>query len=176
MSIFKKKKVSTELEPVARLQVGNYIIKEWGRSATPAGVVYNVPVITIEDVALTWRVSVESSHSRYLLLWEALHFEENYTGDPSEMQQKKMDCEKAISNFCYITFFMTTEAFLTNPDESGKRNIDWNVLQDVANAMEGYAARRVKEIEASQTDAERAKADAEALDEMQHPEKAVDEL
>lgn len=156
MSIFKKKKVSTELEPVARLQVGNYIIKEWGRSATPAGKVYNVPCITIEDAALTWRVSVEPSHSRYMLLQTVLHWAE-VSPDGSTTLPK--DTEDMISGICAVTFFMTTEDFMG---------------EEVLKAMNGYADRRRKEAEARQTPEEREKADAEALDEMRHPEKAAE--
>lgn len=150
---------------MARLQVGNYIIKEWGRSATPAGVVYNVPVITIEDVALTWRVSVESSHSRFLLLQTALHWAEVSPDGSTELPK---DTENMIAGICAVTFFMTTEDFM------GDGAPDIKFLRDVLKSMKGYTDRRGKEAEASQTPEEREKADAEALDEMQHPEKAAE--
>lgn len=165
MSIFKKKEVSTELKPVARLQVGNYIIKEWGRSITPAGKVYNVPCITVEDAALTWRVSVESSHSRFALLQTILHWAEVSPDGSTQVPQGTLDM---IGGICAVTFFMTTEDFV------GEKGPDKKFFQDVMKAMKGYTDRRQKEVSARQTEEERAKADAEALDEMQHPEKAVE--
>lgn len=167
MSIFKKKKVTAELEPVASLQVGNYIIKEWGRSATPSGKVYNVPTITIEDAALTWRVSVESSHSRYMMLQTVLHWAEVSPDGSVEVPKSTLDM---IAGICAVTFFMTTEDFM------GEKGPDKKFFQDVMKAMKGYADRRQKEAAARQTEEERAAADAEALDEMQHPEKALDEV
>lgn len=165
MSIFKKKKVSTELEPVARLQIGNYIIKEWGRSATPAGNVYNVPCITVEDVALTWRVSVESSHSRFTLLQTLLHWADVSPDGSTEVPKATLDMVQGI---LAMTFFMTTEDFM------GAKGPDKKFFQDVMKAMKGYTERRIKEDAARQTPEEREKADAEALDEMRHPEKAAE--
>ena len=160
-----RKKASVVLEPVARLKVGNYIIKEWGRNMTPDGKVYNVPTITVEDVALTWRVSVESSHSRYTLLQTLLHWAEVSPDGSTEVPQSTLDMVSAI---LAVTFFMTTEDFM------GKKGPDKKFLQDVMKAMTGYANRRQKEAEASQTEAERAAADAEALEEMRNPEKALE--
>ena len=167
MSIFKKKKVSTELEPVARLQVGNYIIKEWGRSMTPAGKVYNVPCITVEDAALTWRVSVESSHSRFTLLQTLLHWADVSPDGSTEVPKATLDMVQGI---LAMTFFMTTEDFM------GEKGPDKKFFQDVMKAMKGYSDRRGKEADAKQTEEERANADAEALDEMRNPEKALDEV
>ena len=167
MSIFKKKKVSTELEPVARLQVGNYIIKEWGRSMTPAGKVYNVPCITVEDAALTWRVSVESSHSRFTLLQTLLHWADVSPDGSTEVPKATLDMVQGI---LAMTFFMTTEDFM------GEKGPDKKFFQDVMKAMKGYSDRRWKEADAKQTEEERANADAEALDEMRNPEKALDEV
>ena len=168
MSIFKKKKTQeVTLEPTARLQVGNYIIKEWGRSATPAGKVYNVPRITVEDAALTWRVSVESSHSRYLFLQTLLHWAEVSPDGSTEVPQ---DTLGLVSGILAATFFMTTEDFM------GAKGPDVKFLMDVAKAMKGFSDRRAKEADARQTEEERAKADAEALDEMRNPEKAADEV
>lgn len=164
MSIFKKK-AEVVLEPTARLQVGNYIIKEWGRSMTPAGKVYNVPCITVEDAALTWRVSVESSHSRFALLQTILHWAEVSPDGSTQVPQGTLDM---IGGICAVTFFMTTEDFM------GEKGPDKKFFQDVMKAMKGYTDRRQKEVSARQTEEERAKADAEALDEMQHPEKAVE--
>ena len=168
MSIFKKKKVVEQVyEPVARLQVGNYIIKEWGRSASPDGKVYNVPCITIEDAALTWRVSVESSHSRYMLLQTALHWAEVSPGGSTELPK---ETENLIYGICALTFFMTTEDFI------GDGGPDMKFFKDVTKVMKGYTDRRQKESEAKQTPDEREKADAAAIDEMRNPEKAVDEI
>lgn len=167
MSIFKKKKVSVKLEPTARLQVGNYIIKEWGRSMTPAGKVYNVPTITVEDVALTWRVSVESSHSRYMLLQTLLHWAEVSPDGSTEIPSGTLEM---ISGILAVTFFMATEDFM------GAKGPDRKFFQDVMKAMKGYTDRKVKAANESQSEAEREKADAEALEEMQHPEKALDEV
>lgn len=164
MSIFKKK-AEVVLEPTARLQVGNYIIKEWGRSMTPAGKVYNVPCITVEDAALTWRVSVESSHSRFALLQTILHWAEVSPDGSTQVPQGTLDM---IGGILAVTFFMTTEDFM------GEKGPDKKFFQDVMKAMKGYTDRRQKEVSARQTEEERAKADAEALDEMQHPEKAVE--
>lgn len=166
MSIFKKKK-TVELEPVASIQVGNYIIKEWGRSAFPSGKVFNVPRITIENAALTWRVSVESSHSRYALLQTVLHWAEV---SPDGSEKLSDGALQMIESVCLITFFMTTEDFM------GENGPDAKFLKDVTKAMKGYSDRRVKEAEARQTEEERAKTDAEALEEMRNPEKAADEL
>jgi hypothetical protein len=166
MKLFKKKKTELPvLEPVARLQVGNYIIKEWGRSATPAGVVYNVPCITVEDIALTWRVSVEPYHSRFTFLQTLLHWAEVSPDGSTEVPQGTLDM---VSGILAATFFMTTEDFM------GAKGPDKKFFQDIMKAMKGYADRRVKEAEARQTEEERAKADAEALDEMRNPEKAID--
>lgn len=165
MSIFKKKKVSTELEPVARLQIGNYIIKEWGRSMTPAGKVYNVPCITVEDVALTWRVSVESSHSRFTLLQTLLHWADVSPDGSTEVPKATLDMVQGI---LAMTFFMTTEDFM------GAKGPDKKLFTDIMKAMKGYTERRIKEDAARQTPEEREKADAEALDEMRHPEKAAE--
>ena len=168
MSIFKKKKTTEKaFEPIARLQVGNYIIKEWGRSATPAGKVYNIPCITAEDAALTWRVSVESSHSRFLLLQTILHWADVSPDGSTEVPKATLDM---ISGILAATFFMTTEDFM------GKTGPDKKFFQDVMKAMKGYTDRRGKERAASQTKEEREKADAEALEEMRNPEKAADEL
>ena len=166
MKLFKKKKTEpTVLEPVSSLQVGNYIIKEWGRSATPAGAVYNVPCITVEDIALTWRVSVESSHSRYALLQTLLHWAEVSPDGSTEVPENTLEMASGI---LAVTFFMTTEDFM------GEKGPDVKFFKDVAKAMNGYADRRQKETSASQTEEERAAADAEALDEMRHPEKSVE--
>lgn len=168
MSIFKRKKTDEKaFEPVAKLQVGNYIIKEWGRSATPAGNVYNVPCITVEDVALTWRVSVESSHSRFTLLQTLLHWADVSPDGSTEMPKATLDMVQGI---LAMTFFMTTEDFM------GEKGPDKKFFQDVMKAMKGYSDRRGKEAAAKQTEEERAKADAEALDEMRNPEKALDEV
>lgn len=165
MSIFKKNKKKAGLEPVARLQVGNYIIKEWGRSASPDGKVYNVPVITIENAALTWRVSVESSHSRYMLLQTCLHWADVSPDGSTELSKGALELLETV---CAATFFMTTEDFMLagGPDKK--------FLAAIVKAMKGYADRKGEETSKSQTEAERAKADAEALDEMQHPEKAIE--
>lgn len=167
MSIFKKKKVETELEPVARLQVGNYIIKEWGRLMTPAGKVYNVPCITVEDVSLTWRVSVESSHSRFTLLQTLLHWADVSPDGSTEVPKSTLDMVQGI---IAMTFFMTTEDFM------GAKGPDKKFFTDIMKAMKGYTERRIKEDAARQTPEEREKADAEALDEMRNPEKALDEV
>lgn len=168
MSIFKKKKTAEKaFEPVASLQVGNYIIKEWGRSATPAGKVYNIPCITVEDVAQTWRVHVESSHSRYMLLQTLLHWAEVSPDGSTEVPQATLDM---ISGILAVTFFMTTEDFI------GESGPDGEFLQGIVNAMMGYADRKGVERAASQTEEEREAADAEALEEMRNPEKAADEL
>lgn len=167
MSIFKKKKVETELEPVARLQIGNYIIKEWGRSMTPAGKVYNVPCITVEDVSLTWRVSVESSHSRFTLLQTLLHWADVSPDGSTEVPKSTLDMVQGI---IAMTFFMTTEDFM------GAKGPDKKFFTDIMKAMKGYTERRIKEDAARQTPEEREKADAEALDEMRNPEKALDEV
>jgi hypothetical protein len=167
MSIFKKKKVETELEPIARLQVGNYIIKEWGRSMTPAGKVYNVPCITVEDAALTWRVSVESSHSRFTLLQTLLHWADVSPDGSTEVPKSTLDMVQGI---IAVTFFMTTEDFI------GAKGPDKKFFQDVMKAIKGYTERRIKEDAARQTPEEREKADAEALDEMRNPEKAAEEV
>ena len=164
MSIFKKK-AEVVLEPTARLQVGNYIIKEWGRSATPAGKVYNVPCITVEDAALTWRVSVESSHSRFTLLQTILHWAEVSPDGSTQVPQGTLDM---ISGILAVTFFMTTEDFM------GEKGPDKKFFTDIMKAMKGYTDRRQKEAEAKQTPEERAKADAAALDEMRNPEKALE--
>lgn len=143
MSIFKKKKtVEKAFEPVARLQVGNYIIKEWGRSATPAGKVYNVPCITVENAALTWRVSVESSHSRYMLLQTVLHWAEVSPDGSAEVPKSTLDM---VAGICAVTFFMATEDFM------GAKGPDKKFFQDVMKAMKGYTDRRGKERAASQT-------------------------
>lgn len=166
MSIFKKKKtVEKAFEPVARLQVGNYIIKEWGRSATPAGKVYNVPCITVEDAALTWRVSVESSHSRFALLQTLLHWADVSPDGSTQVPQGTLDM---IGGILAVTFFMTTEDFM------GEKGPDKKFFQDVMKAMKGYSDRRIKAADSRQTEEERAKADAEALDEMRHPVKATE--
>ncbi len=165
MSIFKKKKAEIVIEPIARLQLDNYIIKEWGRSMTPDGKVYNVPCITVEDAALTWRVSVESSHSRFALLQTILHWAE-VSPDGSEKLPK--ESENLLSCICAVTFFMTTEDFM------GEGGPDMKFFKDAAKAMKGFVDRRQKEAEAKQTPEEREKADAEALDEMRHPEKAIE--
>lgn len=164
MSIFKNKKAGN-LEPTARLQVGNYIIKEWGRSMTPAGKVYNVPCITVEDAALTWRVSVESSHSRFTLLQTLLHWADVSPDGSTEVPKSTLDMVQGI---IAMTFFMTTDDFM------GGKGPDKKFFQDVMKAMKGYSDRRGKEASARQTPEEREKADAEALDEMQHPEKAAE--
>lgn len=164
MSIFKKK-AGVVLEPTARLQVGNYIIKEWGRSMTPAGKVYNVPCITVEDAALTWRVSVESSHSRFTLLQTILHWAEVSPDGSTQVPQGTLDM---ISGILAVTFFMTTEDFM------GGKGPDKKFFQDVMKAMKGYSDRRIKAADSRQTPEEREKADAEALDEMRHPEKAAE--
>ena len=143
------------LEPTARLQVGNYIIKEWGRSATPDGKTYNVPVITIEDAALTWRVSVESSHSRYMFFQTFLHWGEVMEGSPEPTE----NALHLLESVCLITFFMTTEDFMLSS------SVDEKFLKDVAKAMKGHADRMAKEAP-KQTDTEREKADAEALADM----------
>lgn len=157
MSIFKKKKSASALEPIARLQVGNYIIKEWGRSATPAGVVYNVPAITIEDAALTWRVSVESSHSRYMLLQTCLHWAEVSPDGSTELPK---GVKEMLETVCAVTFFMVTEDFMTinGPDKK--------FLTAIMKAMKGYADRKGHEARRAQTEAEREKADADALKDM----------
>lgn len=167
MNILKKRKQASEslLEPIARLQVGNYIIKEWGRSATPAGKVYNVPCITIEDAALTWRVSVESSHSRYMLLQTILHWSEVSPDGSTEVPAGTIEL---ISSICAVTFFMTTEDFMLS------KGPDMKFLQSVTKAMKAYSDRLGKEASSRQTEEERAKADAEVLDEMRNPEKAID--
>lgn len=164
MSIFKKK-AEVVLEPTARLQVGNYIIKEWGRSMTPAGKVYNVPCITVEDAALTWRVSVESSHSRFTLLQTILHWADVSPDGSTQVPQGTLDM---ISGILAVTFFMTTEDFM------GEKGPDKKFFQDVMKAMKGYSDRRIKAADSRQTPEEREKADAEALDEMRHPEKAAE--
>lgn len=166
MSIFKKK-AEVVLEPTARLQVGNYIIKEWGRSLTPAGKVYNVPCITVEDAALTWRVSVESSHSRFALLQTILHWAEVSPDGSTQVPQGTLDM---IGGILAVTFFMTTEDFM------GAKGPDKKFFTDIMKAMKGYTERRIKEDAARQTTEEREKADAEALDEMRNPEKALDEV
>lgn len=163
MSIFKKK--AGNLEPTARLQVGNYIIKEWGRSMTPAGKVYNVPCITVEDAALTWRVSVESSHSRFALLQTILHWAEVSPDGSTQVPQGTLDM---IGGILAVTFFMTTEDFM------GEKGPDKKFFQDVMKAMKGYSDRSIKAADSRQTPEEREKADAEALDEMRHPEKAAE--
>ena len=163
MSIFKKK--AGNLEPTARLQVGNYIIKEWGRSMTPAGKVYNVPCITVEDAALTWRVSVESSHSRFALLQTILHWAEVSPDGSTQVPQGTLDM---IGGILAVTFFMTTEDFM------GEKGPDKKFFQGVMKAMKGYSDRRIKAADSRQTPEEREKADAEALDEMRHPEKAAE--
>lgn len=167
MSIFKKNKKKAGLEPVARLQVGNYIIKEWGRSASPDGKVYNVPCITVEDAALTWRVSMESSHSRYMLLHTCLHWADVSPDGSTELSKGALELLETV---CTATFFMTTEDFMLADGP------DLKFLAAIVKAMKGYTDRRVKEAEARQTEEERAKADAEALEEMRNPEKAADEL
>lgn len=166
--MFKRKKAKeTELEPIARLQIGNYIIKEWGRSATPSGKVYNVPCITIEDAALTWRVLVESSHSRYLFFQTLLHWAEVSPDGSTEIPS---GTKELASTICALTFYMVTEDFML------AKGPDVKFLQAVMKAMKGHVDRRQKEADASQSAAERAKADAEALEEMRNPEKAADEL
>lgn len=168
MSIFKKKKSNdVALEPIARLQVGNYIIKEWGRSASPDGKVYNVPMITVEDAALTWRVSVESSHSRYMLLQTVLHWAEVSPDGSVEVPKSTLDM---VAGICAVTFFMATEDFM------GAKGPDKKFFQDVMKAMKGYSDRRRKEADALQTEAEREKSDAEVLEEMRNPEKAAAEM
>ena len=158
MSIFKKKKTAEKaFEPIARLQVGNYIIKEWGRSATPAGKVYNIPCITIEDAALTWRVSVESSHSRYALLQTVLHWAEVSPDGSVELSE---GARQMIESVCLITFFMTTEDFM------GENGPDAKFFKDVTKAMKGYSDRKLKAAQKAQTDAERDAADAEALKDL----------
>lgn len=156
MSIFKKKK-TVELEPVASIQVGNYIIKEWGRSAFPSGKVFNVPRITIENAALTWRVSVESSHSRYALLQTVLHWEEVSPDGSVELSE---GARQMIESICLITFFMTSEDFM------GENGPDAKFLKDVTKAMKGYSDRKLKAAQKAQTDAEREKADADALNDV----------
>lgn len=156
MSIFKKKK-TVELEPVARLQVGNYIIKEWGRSASPSGKVFNVPCITIENAALTWRVSVESSHSRYALLQTVLHWAEVSPDGSVELSE---GARQMIESVCLITFFMTTEDFM------GESGPDAKFFKDVTKAMKGYSDRKLKAAQKAQTEAERDAADAEALNDV----------
>lgn len=165
MSIFKKK--AGNFEPTARLQVGNYIIKEWVRSMTPAGNVYSVPCITVEDAALTWHVSVESSHSRFTLLQTLLHWADVSPDGSTEVPKSTLDMVQGI---LAMTFFMTTEDFM------GAKGPDKKFFQDVMKAMKGYTERRIKEDAARQTEEEREKADAEALDEMRNPEKALDEV
>lgn len=168
MNIFKKKKAEgAPLEPTAVLQIGNYVVKEWGRSATPSGRVFNVPVITVEDVALTWRVSVESSHARYMLLQTLLHWDEVSPDGSAEIPQGTLDMMDGIFA---LTFFMTTEDFM------GEKGPDKKFLQDAFKAIKGYADRRGKERAAKQTEEERESADAEALEEMRNPEKAADEV
>ena len=167
MRLFEKKKKEPVLEPVARLQVGNYIIKEWGRSMTTSGKVYNVPCITVQDAALTWRVSVDPSHSRFTLLQTLLHWAEVSPDGSTEVPKSTLDMVQGI---IAVTFFMTTEDFM------GEKGPDKKFFQDVMKAMKGYADRRQKEASAKQTEEERAAADAEVLDEMRNPEKAVDEL
>lgn len=153
MGLFKKNKKKAGLEPVAVLQVGNYIIKEWGRSATPAGVVYNVPVITIENAALTWRVSVESSHSRYMLLQTLLHWADVSPDGSTEVPKGTLEMVEGI---CAVTFFMTTEDFM------GQGGPDVKFLKAVMKAMKGYSDMKVKE----QPEEEREKADADALNDL----------
>jgi len=165
MSIFKKK--AGNFEPTARLQVGNYIIKEWGRSMTPAGKVYNVPCITVEDAALTWRVSVESSHSRFALLQTILHWAEVSPDGSTQVPQGTLDM---IGGILAVTFFMTTEDFM------GEKGPDKKFFQDVMKAMKGYSDRRTKAADSRQTPDERSAADAEALEEMRNPEKAAEEV
>lgn len=168
MSIFKRKKNDKKaFEPVAKLQAGNYIIKEWGRSMTPAGNVYSVPCITVEDAALTWRVSVESSHSRFTLLQTLLHWADVSPDGSTEVPKSTLDMVQGI---IAMTFFMTTEDFM------GAKGPDKKFFTDVMKAMKGYTERRIKEDAARQTEDEREKADAEALDEMRNPEKALDEV
>jgi hypothetical protein len=128
--------------------------------------VYNVPCITVEDAALTWRVSVESSHSRFTLLQTVLRWADVSPDGSKELSQGAKDM---ISAICAITFFMTTEDFM------GDGGPDKKFLQAIYKAVEGYAKRRRREAEASLTEEVRARADAEALDEMQHPEKALSE-
>jgi hypothetical protein len=166
--MFKRKKAKeTELEPIARLQIGNYIIKEWGRSASPSGKVYNVPCITIEDAALTWRVSVEASHARYMFFQTLLHWAEVSPDGSSEIPH---GTKELASTICALTFYMVTEDFMLS---SGP---DVKFLQAVMKAMKSHADRRQKEADARQSPEERAKADAEALEEMRNPKKAADEL
>lgn len=157
MSIFKKKKVDVAIEPVARLQVGNYIIKEWGRSATPAGVVYNVPTITIEDAALTWRVSVESSHSRYMLIQTCLHWADVSRDGSTELPK---GVKEMLESVCAVTFFMTTEDFMADGGPDKK------FLTAIMKAMKGYADRKGAETRKAQSEAEREKADADALNDL----------
>jgi len=156
MSIFKKKK-TVELAPVAEIQVGNYIIKEWGRSASPSGKVFNVHRITIENAALTWRVSVESSHSRYALLQTVLHWAEV---SPDGSEKLSDGALQMIESVCLITFFMTTEDFM------GENGPDAKFLKDVTKAMKGYSDRKLKAAQKAQTEAERDAADAEALKDL----------
>ena len=156
MSIFKKKR-TVELEPVASIQVGNYIIKEWGRSAFPSGKVFNVPRITIENAALTWRVSVESSHSRYALLQTVLHWAEV---SPDGSEKLSDGALQMIESVCLITFFMTTEDFM------GENGPDAKFLKDVTKAMKGYSDRKLKAAQKAQTEAERDAADADALNDL----------
>lgn len=157
MSIFKKNKKKAGLEPVARLQVGNYIIKEWGRSASPNGKVYNVPVITIENAALTWRVSVESSHTRYMLLQTLLHWPEVSPDGSAEVPKGTLDMVEGI---LALTFFMTTEDFM---DQGGP---DVKFLKAVMKAMKGHADRKGEGAANAQTEEEREKADAEAIEDL----------
>ena len=164
MYLFKKNKKKAGLEPVAVLQVGNYIIKEWARSASPSGKVYNVPVITIEDAALTWRVSVESSHSRYMLLQTLLHWAEVSPDGSMEVPQGTLDLVEGI---CSVTFFMTTEDFMA---QGGP---DVKFLKAVMKAMKGYADRKGEEARKSQTEAEREKADADALNDLKEEQSIV---
>lgn len=157
MSIFKKNKKKAGFEPVARLQVGNYIIKEWGRSASPNGKVYNVPVITIENAALTWRVSVESSHSRYMLLQTYLHWADVSPDGSTELSKAALELLETV---CDATFFMTTEDFMLagGPDKK--------FLAAIVKAMKGYFDRKSEEVSKSQTEGEREKADSDALNEL----------
>ena len=110
-------------------------------------------------------MSVEYSHSRYTLLQTALHWAEVSPDGSSELPEAT---KNMLATVCAVTFFMATEDFM------GEKGPDKKFFQDVMKAMKGFADRRQKEADAKQKPEERAKADAEVLDEMQHPEKAVE--
>lgn len=166
MGILKKKAGKGVVPgPTARLQVGNYIIKEWPRSAAPDGKVYGIPVITVEDVAKTWRVSVEPSHSRYALLQTLLHWGEV---SPDGSDAPPEGALRLAESVCLVTFFMTTEDFM------GADGPDGEFFDDVTKAMASFMDRRVRAAEKAQTEEERASADAEALQDVKDAELSKD--